>query len=85
MNHKLTTIKIDKQNITVLINGVKYTRASPGYSEPCDLFKNTVDNQNPFPDVICKCGNDEFTLKYGSYTLIARCTKCNGKGCVYSG
>jgi hypothetical protein len=35
-------------------------------------------------DVLCPCGNHEFSLKYGDYELRARCT-CGNEESVYSG
>lgn len=35
--------------------------------------------------VVCECGCFHFTLRYGTYELIAECDSCGHKECVYSG
>ena len=36
-------------------------------------------------EVLCQCGNTEFTLKYGCYEISAHCTKCGNDDIVYDG
>ena len=36
-------------------------------------------------DIICNCGNDNFTLSYGNYEIFAKCTECDLEDSVYSG
>jgi hypothetical protein len=64
------------------INGVLYRRE--------DQFWNKEDGKNEtnqdMPDIICKCGNDTFTLhSSGSYELSAKCSQCGTKEVVYDG
>jgi hypothetical protein len=33
-------------------------------------------------DILCECGSNEFTLKYGDYVLIGKCGKCGKVGSV---
>lgn len=33
---------------------------------------------------LCICGNDTFTLRYGSYEILAKCTKCGKEASAYS-
>lgn len=40
---------------------------------------------NNLPDVICACGNHNFQLEYGSYSISAICTACKRRDSVYSG
>jgi hypothetical protein len=35
--------------------------------------------------LICTCGNDSFTLKYGDYEITATCTNCGSNAVVYDG
>lgn len=36
-------------------------------------------------DVLCECGNDTFTISYGSYECFGKCTQCNLRLSFYSG
>ena len=36
-------------------------------------------------DVLCECGNDTFTISYGSYECFGKCTQCSLKLSLYSG
>lgn len=61
-----------------IINGVEYEKSN--FDEFWTAEPNGIN-----PGVICDCGNKEFTLSYGSWEIIAHCTKCGKSDTVYSG
>lgn len=65
------------------LNGLDYVR------ETRDSFwiMKPKDNCSPDspPHVVCQCGGHEFTLRYGSYEILATCVKCGLSERVYSG
>ena len=65
---------------TKVINGTKYVK------ESYDTFYYHYGKSKKVPySVICECGNNEFTLKYGNYEIKAICTKCGRSDMVYDG
>lgn len=36
-------------------------------------------------DIVCRCGNNKFTLSYGYYCIKAKCTDCGMEEEVYDG
>ena len=50
-------------------------------------FKHIADpNQSVDPpEVICECGCNVFTIRYGNYECLARCNNCRNEAVVYDG
>lgn len=76
-----------------MIDGVAYQRDPDGTAEDCwsvFWYRTHAGPEHPtpnpdHPDVICICGADVFTLRYGVYELIATCAQCGLTDMVYSG
>lgn len=51
-----------------------------------DLIKQHVNQEiGDKPQVRCECNSEQFTLRYRTYEIIARCIKCGKEDSVYSG
>lgn len=63
-----------------VINGIIYTKESD------DVFYHNYNESKKIPfSIVCECDNNKFTLKYGSYEIVAICTKCGRREVVYDG
>jgi len=62
---------------TKKINEVLYERRG-------GFFIAWKDNKNSY-DIVCECGNNKFTLKYGCYEITATCSECGNSQVVYDG
>lgn len=52
---------------------IEVTKAFPGIK---------VSTNQP---IVCVCGNVEFIITYGNYSVIAKCSKCTTQEEIYSG
>lgn len=66
-----------------LINGHEFNR----YDESLWARNNHAGDvkTDDHPDVVCPCGNQTFTLRYGNYEITARCAACGIEEVVYDG
>lgn len=86
MIHKIEIIGEDVFKIKAKIDGKLYEKSKWIQYETDKFFlileKENADNS---PHIICSCGNDNFTLSYGDYSLKAICTNCGSEQTVYDG
>ena len=79
----------DREHITfrefVAINGTVYQRIESRKDFLLDVFFRAVHISNDAPEILCPCGNTRFTLRYGSYEILARCPECGREEVVYDG
>lgn len=74
-----------EKHCTKIINGTTYKMSYYSYREVHDGFWVKENKEDAGNGIVCTCDNDTFTLDYGVYELIAKCSKC-GKQCrVYGG
>jgi hypothetical protein len=65
------------ENKTKIINGVEY-------EERGKMWEIVNTDDKTVPHVVCECGNDQFKLRYGNYSVSAICP-CGIEQEVYSG
>ncbi len=77
-----------------IIRGLQFVRCNFGGGKPPVFWTfysdvhaegtNAPQKGDGGPDIVCDCGNDKFTLRYGNYEMFAKCCNCGVEECVYS-
>lgn len=70
----------------VVLNGITYERSSYGAGKPALPCKgHFATEQGKEPGVLCgSCQGTTFTLRYGSFSISAKCAQCGHDDEVYS-